>query len=351
MSPSIVAHEKEHKTKLLFDSITRKKLSGCGAYSVYVERHGVRVPIASRTCSLSLCAHCAGRLDKKRQAAAAGNAARVFSENKGAVFVALTITHKVSDTKDVRRRVRRNLSYLQKMRRTQSYGVLGETGYMRSVELKEVVVGRINGHVHVILAFERGRFSLEALDELCKKYFHSFDLRLILPKGRYKRLQDALIAYAAYISKSFADTVSESRLLHFFQVGVVLLKGMRKYASGGIFSGVFTIEKPTAQPLADGEKIWLKNRRTGEEVSSFYQSIKGVYASFFGGKKRGRTAVVAPVPVPARPLSVLSVEPVAGGYGAVSENRVSAALSLFDKLMEQDKIKAAASNARFARVC
>ena len=351
MSPSIKVQAKEHKTRKLFDSITRKKLGGCGAYSVYAERHGVRVPIASRTCSLSLCAHCAGRLDKKRQGAAAKNAARVFSENKGAVFVALTITAPVSDTADVRRRVRRNLSYLNKMRRAKLYAAQGEVGYMRSVELKEVAVGRVNAHIHVVLAFERGRFSLESLSELCGRYFRSFDLRLIVAQGRYKRLQDALIAYAAYICKSFADVASQSRLLHFFQLSVMLLKGMRKYASGGIFGGVFTIEKPKRIEVADGEKIWLKNRRTGEEVSSFYQSIKGVYASFFGGKKRGRTAVVAPVPVPARPLSVLSVEPVAGGYGAVSENRVSAALSLFDKLMEQDKIKAAASNARFARGC
>ncbi len=335
------------------DEATRKKLSACGGYTVYVKRAGGNYPVLTRTCSLSVCQYCASRLDEKRRLNVSRNMGLVLKEfGDDLVLVALTITNKVLDVQDVRRRVRRDLNKLLNMRETVAYGNQGELGYMRSVELKEVAEGRVNAHVHVLIAFKKGHLNMGVLNDLSNKYFHSFDLRMIQPQGQYKELSDSIIAYACYISKSFSSVCKEGRLGRFFGASVKMLSNMIKYASGGIFRGVFSDKSKGVKrnnEIKDGEKIWLKSRLSGRVIESVYDKTKGVFASFFGGGKRGRkkvgdsTDLDQALKPPQRAIEPQGLSAV-GGYGRASENRVAAALDAFDKILAADMKRAKESN-------
>lgn len=336
---SITPPPTTYKRLALLDAHTQRRLAACGASSVYVDdAHsptGRRV-VFTQSCSLSVCLRCAERRDRERQSIITTNMSRIMRQYSGQVFYSLTVTNPLVCDDEIRRLTLRTNRILGNMTRTKAAKKLGFSGLFRAIEVKKIAPEKINLHTHVLLSFDpECGFNSGELDELCGRYFGTqYDLRPVTTNDRYASIGAAVSAFARYMGKGFAS-VARGHLTPFFQQMATVLRGLRRYAGSGIFRDILKRPDTKKTTVQDGEKIYLKSKKSGRIIEAFYDSARGFFGSF--GIGRPRKKQTPPEPPPQPPPTPIT-DP---------NNRVAAALAAFDAQTAAHVARAAASNAPY----
>lgn len=329
MPSSISATSRKNNLKKLgLSASQRKLLARCGQRSI--KSSGKRITTIS--CSLSVCPRCSARRDRERQAAIQENMSSVLSEHREAIYYSITLKAPHNTKYEhVRRRARGLHKSFKDMERTKAFKALGMLGYLRSIEVKKTGVGVAYPHLHFLVAFEPQAFDLCGLRERLTHYFgiDGYHLKLIETTAKYSDLEAAIIGFSRYVAKGMASVIGSFKSVYdgFFQVVAMALKGLRRFAAGGIFKGVLAAIEKEGVDIEDGEILHLVCEKTGSITEAVYEKAKGLWGSFGLGrrrKKQNKKALEPPVTLPAdgdrysKPLV---------------RNRVKDALDAFDALL------------------
>ena len=329
--PSSISNtqRKNNLKKLGLSKAQRKRLARCGKRSI--KSNGKRITTIS--CSLAVCPRCAARRDRERQDAIEQNMAGVLSEHRDAIYFSVTLKAAHNTQYEHVRRVARGLhKRFKDMERTKSFEALKMLGYLRSIEVKKTGVGVAYPHLHFLVAFEPQAFDLAALRERLTHYFgiDGYHLKPIETTAKYGDLEAAIVGFSRYVAKGMAGVIGSFKSVYdsFFQVVATALKGLRRFAAGGIFKGVLATIEKNGIDIEDGEILQLVCEKTGSITEAAYEKAKGLWGSFGLGRRRKKQKKKALEPT--QVAVVISDD----RYSKPKPiNRVAAALEAFDAML------------------
>ena len=332
MPSSINATSKKNNLKKLgLKASQRKRLARCGQQSI--KSGGKRVTTIS--CNLAVCPRCSARRDRERQAAIQENMVGVLSEHRDAIYYSITLKA-AHNTKyeHVRRRARGLHKSFKDMERTKDFKALNMLGYLRSIEVKKTGVDVAYPHLHFLVAFEPQAFSLDVLHERLTRYFGigGYHLKRIETTSKYSDLEAAIIGFARYLAKGMAGVIDSFKSVYdsFFQVVATALRGLRRFAAGGIFKSVLAAIEKDGVDIADGEILQLVCEKTGSITEAAYEKAKGLWGSFGLGRRRKKQKKKA-LELPRAAVAVSDDR-----YSKpVARNRVKEALDAFDAMLKK----------------